>query len=66
MEKTTKKTSFASAIEIEIFKKLHLFLEKHNKAELILMNKKEIAEKIDVSVITLDKYLKMLIESIKK
>jgi response regulator of citrate/malate metabolism len=61
MEKTTKKTSFATSIEIEIFKKLHLFLEKHTKAELILMNKKEIAEKIGVSVITLDKYLKMLI-----
>jgi predicted transcriptional regulator len=29
------------------------------------MNKKEIAEKIGVSVITLDKYLKMLIEQPK-
>ncbi len=60
MEKT--KNKFNHEIELVITAKIYKFLEKKSKIELILLNKKEIATEIGISVPSLDKYLKKLVK----
>jgi len=60
MEK--QKNEYNKNIEIQILNKIHQFFETKTKAELVLMTKKDIAKAIEISVVSLDKYLLVIVE----
>lgn len=59
MEK--QKNEYNQNIETQIINKIHQFFETKTKAELVLMTKKDIAKEIKISVVSLDKYLLLIV-----